>query len=728
MNLLSRTASTLFLLLCFSTILAQKQGSRITLEDIVVKNRFNPKGIYGLVSMSDGIHYTVKENDSINQYRYDNGKLVQTIIHSGMLKPKGSDTHIRINGYIFSNDETKILISANTSRIYRHSTQSDYYVYDRNQSKLFEVSKNGQQRLADFSPDGNLVAFVRDNNLFVADYSKGVETQITSDGLDRYVINGSTDWVYEEEFGITKGFYWSPDGRRIAFMRFDESQVREYWMTNYGSTYPDHHKFKYPKAGEKNSEVTLHIYDLETGSIIQIDMGEETDIYIPGIQWTADPHKISFQRLNRLQNHFEILIANAHTGQTRVIYSETNRYYIEITNDLTFLSDGKRFITSSEQCGNNHLYLCNLEDGLIRQLTSGEWDVTEFYGIDEREDRIYYQAAKHSPVNRAIYSVRLNGRNEIKLADGNNTNQAKFSKTFRYFIHTSQSVSQPPVYCIRDNNGKLIRTLEDNASLLEVVSSFNFSPIEFFNFQTSDEITLYGWMIKPADFNPELKYPVLFYVYGGPGSQTVLNIWGRTQTGWFQMLSQMGYLIVSVDNRGTGARGEDFKKMTYLELGKYESKDQIEAARYLCGLPYVDSSRIGIFGWSYGGYMALMCMTKGSDYFSTGIAVAPVTSWRYYDNIYTERYMRTPTDNQQGYDDNSPLNFADLLKGKLLLIHGSSDDNVHVENTMDMVDALVKADKQFDLMIYPNRDHGIYGGNTRLHLYKLMTDFLEKNL
>lgn len=728
MKTLGRALFSAFLLVCFYSLSSQESANKITLEDILVKNIFNPRGIQGLVSMNDGVHYTVRESDAINLYRYDDGVLIQTILNKENLIPKGAETPLRINSYVFSTDERKILIATNTSSIYRHSSQSDYYVFNRDDQMLYQVSTNGKQQLADFSPDGNLVAFVRDNNLYLSDYRNGIETQITTDGLERHIINGTTDWVYEEEFSITKGFYWSPDGRRIAFMRFDESRVKEYWITNYGSIYPDHQKFKYPKAGEDNSIVTIHVYDLDTGNIIEIETGNDTNIYIPRIQWTTDPLKLSIQRLNRHQNHLEILLADVRTGKTHPIYSEENKYYIEITNDLTFLKDGTRFIISNETSGFNHLYLYSINGKLIRPLTSGDWDVTAFYGIDPDEGKIYFQAARQSPVNREIYSVSLSGEDFMMLSGYDETTQARFSKTYEYFISTSQSASKPPVYAVHNSRGELVRTIEENSSLTVTISDYNFSPIEFFSFQTQDHVVLNGWMIKPPDFDPIRKYPVMFYVYGGPGSQTVLNIWGRTQTVWFQMLAQMGYIIVSVDNRGTGARGEEFKKMTYLQLGKYETIDQIEAAKYLSSLPYVDKSRIGVFGWSYGGYMALMCLTKGSEYFSTGIAVAPVTSWEYYDNIYTERYMRTPAENPQGYFDNSPLNFADLLNSKLLLIHGSSDDNVHVENTMDMADALIKADKQFELMIYPNRDHGIYGGNTRLHLYRLMTNFLQKNL
>jgi dipeptidyl-peptidase 4 len=714
--------------LCFSNSYGQGEQKKITLEDIWVTGKFNPKGIRGLVSMNDGLHYIVRERDSINKYRYDNSIMVNTVLHPGMLIPVGEVDPIKFGSYSFSNDEQKMLLATATESIYRHSTHSDYYVYDRKLEKLTVLSPNGKQRLADFSPDGSKVAFVRDNNLFLVNLDSGVEVQVTHDGLDRHIINGTTDWVYEEEFAITKGFHWSPDGSNIAFMRFDESNVKEFWMENYGSLYPEHHKFKYPKAGEDNSIVSIHIYNVSSEKIIQVDTGEETDIYLPRFQWTNNPMQLAIQRLNRLQNKLEILLADAHTGKSNIIYSETNKYYIDITNDLKFLNDGKHFVITSEQSGFNHIYMYDLSGKLIRPLTTGNWDVTDFYGVDPINELVYYQAAKQLAWNREIYCVNLKGKNDKRLSEENGYFSARFSKTFDYYIAFRQSVDHPDYISINNKDGKTIRLLEDNNELKQLAQEYGFSQMELFSFTTSEQIILNGMMIKPPDFDPNKKYPVFMYVYGGPGSQSVTNSWGRGQTGWFQMLAQMGYIIVSVDNRGTGGRGEEFKKMTYLQLGKYETIDQIEAAKYLSSLPYVDSSSIGIFGWSYGGYMTLLCMTKGSEYFSAGIAVASVTSWRYYDNIYTERFMRTPQENPGGYDDNSPINFADLLNGSLLLVHGTADDNVHVQNSIEMIDALVKADKQFDLMLYPDRDHGIYGGNTRLHLFKMMTEFLQKNL
>jgi dipeptidyl-peptidase 4 len=707
---------------------AQEAAKTITLEDIWETGTFNTRGIRGFVSMNDGIHYTLHRGDSINQYRFDNGNFVQTIISPDELIPVGDGQAIKFQSYSFSSDERKIILATETESIYRYSTRSNYYVYDRETSTLVPLSTNGKQQLADFSPNGSKVAFVRDNNIFIVDLESMAENQITHDGLDRHIINGTTDWVYEEEFAFTKGFHWSPDSKRIAFIRFDESHVKEFWMVNYGSLYPDHYKFKYPKAGEENATVSIHIYNVSEKTTLTVDIGAETDIYLPRMQWTKHPEKLVIQRLNRHQNRLQLLLADALSGSTTAIYEEHNKYYIDITNDLTFTNDGKSFIVTSEKDGFNHIYHYEMSGKLIRQITSGPWDVTAFYGLDPSGQQVYFQAARQSPHNREIYVININGKGLKGLSEAPGTNTANFSTNFNYFINTTQSVAAPPIVSVNDRNGKTMRVLEDNSKLIETVSEYGFAPVEFFSFNTSENISLNAWMIKPLDFSPDKKYPVLMYVYGGPGSQTVTNSWGRATTSWFQMLTQQGYIIVSVDNRGTGARGEEFKKMTYRQLGYYETIDQIEGARHLSSLPYIDSERIGIFGWSYGGYMALLCLTKGSEFFKAAIAVAPVTSWRYYNTAYTERFMRTPQENPSGYDDNSPIHFTDQMTGSLLLVHGTGDDNVHVENSIEMIDALVSSNKQFDVMLYPNRDHGIYGGNTRLHLFRMMTDFLEKKL
>ncbi len=711
--------------LFFFTLVAQENEKAFTLENTVKRNSFRAHGVHGLNSMTDGKHYSTNKAGNILLYSYKSGNLIDTLVKGNQLIPQGDSLPIPLRGYSFSKDEQKLLIPTKTESIYRWSSKSNFYVWDIQKGILNALSANGKQRLADFSPDGRKVAFVRENNLFVKDLLTGEEKQLTLDGKDRYVINGTTDWVYEEEFGFTKGFFWSPDGSKIAFYRFDESDVVEYEMQLWGDLYPEMHKYKYPKAGEDNSLVSIHIYDLKTGNTLTADVGNKTDQYIPRIKWSANPGILAIQSLNRLQNKLEILLVDAENGTSNVIYTEENKYYIDITDDLDFI-DEEHFIISSEMSGYNHLYYYNIQGTLIKQLTSGDWDVTSLQGYDAKRKRVIFEAAKSSPLNRDLMAASLDGEMEV-LSPKEGSNHASFSKNFDYYINTFSDANTPPYITVNKANGKVIRVLEENTDLMDKLKEFGFSERQFFDLPIEEGLTLNAWKILPPDFDPAKEYPVLMYVYGGPGSQTVQNSWGGGQL-WYQLLAQQGIVCISVDNRGTGARGEEFKKMTYLQLGKYETMDQISAAKYLAKLSWVDEKHIGIFGWSYGGFMATLCMTKGADIFDVGIAVAPVTNWKYYDNIYTERFMRTPQENPDGYEDNSPINFTDQMEGKYLLVHGTADDNVHVQNTIDLITALVESDKQFDLQIYPNKNHGIYGGNTRFHLYTKLTGFLLENL
>ena len=712
---------------------AQIINKKIALEDIWTSGTFYSKTMDDVVSMKDGEHYSMLENDiMINEYEYKTGEKTKTIVRTSQLVPKGQEEEeeegISIDEYSFSPDESKILIGTGTERIYRYSTRMDYYIWDIKTEQLTKLSTGGKQRLASFSPDGSKIAFIRDNNLFIADISSGKEDQITTDGLYNNIINGSPDWVYEEEFEFTKAYFWSPDGNKLAFYRFDESKVKEYDMVLYDSLYPTIYKYKYPKAGENNSIVSILMYDLKTGKTQTMDIGTEKDQYIPRIKWTQDPNILSIQRMNRLQNKFEILLTDATNGTSKVIYTETNKYYIEISDNLTFLKDKMSFIMTSDKDGYNHIYLYDIQGNLVKQLTSGKWDVTEVKGVDEKNQIVYYTSAEEAPMNRALYSVKLDGAEKTKISAKEGTNEANFNEGYKYFINTYSNANTPPYITINKMNGKEQKVIIDNSEIISAMREYGFTSEEFFKFKTSENIELNGWMIKPPDFNTNKKYPVVMYIYGGPGAQTVENSWGSLDFAWFEMLAQKGYIVVSVDNRGTDARGEAFKKCTYGQLGKLETIDQIDAAKYLGSLAYVDKSRIGIWGWSYGGYMTALCLTKGADYFKAGIAVAPVTNWRYYDNIYTERYMGLPKDNANGYDDNSPINYVKKLKGKFLLVHGTADDNVHFQNSMMLANALVNANKQFEMQFYPDKNHGIYGGYTRYHLFKKMTDFILTNL
>ncbi|MBE9468563.1 MAG: S9 family peptidase [Bacteroidetes bacterium] len=738
MNNYKKIILLLISLLISSIVFSQnsiEKYNKITLEDLWENFTFSPQSVYGLRSMNDGVHYTVIEkHKEISKYSFKTGKKVATIFGIDELK---NDSIIKyISNYEFNHDETKILFYINRTRIYRRSFTANYYVWNLKTKKLLPVSTNGKQRIATFSPDGINIAFVRDNNLFIKNIVDGKEKQITNDGEFNKIINGAPDWVYEEEFEYNKAFAWSPKGDYLAFCKFDESNVRVFNMTLFqgshptkkkNALYPENYAFKYPKAGEDNSIVSVHVYNLNSEKTSKMDVGDEKDQYIPRIRWTQQNNLLGIIRLNRLQNNVEILLDNADNGSSKVIYTEKNKYYIDEGNfdNITFLKDGKHFILTSEKSAYSHIYLYNMDGSLVNQVTKGNWDVTDYIGFDSKKKLVYYISAETSPLRRNVYSIKIDGTKKKKLSTQEGTNDALFSEGFKYYINYFSNATTPNYVTLNNSKGKLIRVLEDNKKLIDTLKTYQYNTKEFFSFKTSENVELNGWILKPYNFDKNKKYPVLMTQYSGPNSQSATDEWSF---GWNQYLAQNGYIVVCVDGRGTGARGEGFRKMTYLQLGKYETIDQIEAAKYLGSLPYVDESRIGIWGWSYGGFMSLLCMTKGADYFKAGIAVAPVTNWRYYDNVYTERFMRTPQENPKGYDDNSPINFVDKLNGKLLICHGTADDNVHVQNSIEIIEKLVQANKQFEMQYYPNRNHSIYGGKTRLHLYTRMTNFVLDNL
>ncbi len=717
---MQRQLTLLFALLA-SIALAQRP---ITLEKIWADYEFIPEYVSGFNFLNDGQSYTRLEGDKVVKYDLLRGRRLGVVFDGA--RAANDEYNGQIHNYAFSADERKLLISTETESIYRHSTRARYFVWDFETQTLTPVFPKGKIRYATFSPQGDKVAFVYQNNLYYKDLSSGEVVQITHDGKRNEIINGATDWVYEEEFSFARAFQWSPDGQRIAFYRFDERRVPEFTMTNYkGGLYPEYVTFKYPKVGQPNSIVTIHVYHLDRKMTRQIATGDDTDIYIPRIKWTRDPYLLCVFRMNRHQNELELLLAETTTGKTTLMMKETSKWYIDIHDNLTFLSDGRHFLWTSERDGFNHIYLCDMGGQVVRQLTKGPWEVTDFYGVDEANGMVYFQAAIDSPLERKVCAVRLDGKGRVKKLNRlDGWNSAQFSSTFDYFVNTHSSINNPPVYTVCDRKGRELRVIEGNIALRDKQLAYGVAPVTFFDFTTSEGVTLNGWMIRPLDFDETKQYPVLMYVYGGPGSQQVTDAWKGQNYWWFQMLVQKGFIVACVDNRGTGGRGEAFKKMTYMKLGHYETIDQIEAARYLSSLPWVDADRIGIFGWSYGGYMSSLCILKGNDVFKAAIAVAPVTNWKWYDTIYTERYMRTAAENPEGYEQNSPVNFADRLKGRYLIIHGMGDDNVHFQHTAEMVNALIAANKQFDTYFYPNRNHGIYGGPTRLHLYTKMTNFL----
>ncbi len=724
-----------FSILFVSNLSAQKKN--ITLEDIWKIGTFRTNGVYGMVSMKDGIHYSAMDDGKVLQYEYAKVSPPLTIVAQADLKVDGKP--INIDGYQFSPDETKMLISTGTEQIYRHSTRENYYVYDRNTKSLTAVSSGEKQMYATFSPDGNKVGFVRGNNIFIKDLASGKETQVTTDGLHNNIINGATDWVHEEEFAFSIAYFWSPNSKKIAYYKFDESKVKEFSFNEFNEQlYPTEYKFKYPKAGEDNSLVTIHAYDLASASDKLMDIGKIVDQYIPRIKWTMDANTISIVRMNRHQNKLELLLNNASTGEAKVIYTETSDTYIDIhegRGDYVYFTADKNFIIMSEKDGFNHIYRYDLTGKLVNQVTKGNWDVVSFQGIDENlpagrqgTNTIFYTASETTATEKDIYSIKTDGSGKKKVSTEKGTHSPEFSSGMKYYINTYSSANTPTSMAIYNAQGKQIRILENNDALVKKMEEFYMSQKELFMFKTTEGVELNAWMIKPPNFDANKKYPVFLTFYGGPGSNKVNNAFDGRDYFWHQMLAEKGYIVMCVDNRGTMYRGRSFKDCTFKQLGKLEVADQIETAKYLGTLSYVDKTRIGTFGWSFGGYLSSLCITKGADYFKMAIAVAPVTNWRYYDNIYTERFMSLPQENASGYDDNSPINYVSKLKGKYLLIAGSADDNVHYQNTMEMVTALVNANKQFDLFVYPDKNHSLYGGNTRLHLYNKMTDFILNNL
>jgi len=598
---------------------------------------------------------------------------------------------------------------------------------DLQTKQLKPLNTEEKQMYADFSPTGSKVAYVLNNNLYYKDLESDELTQITEDGEKNKIINGASDWVYEEELSLSQAFEWSPDGNYIAFYRFDESEVKLWNMKIYNDLYPEQEQFKYPKAGEKNSEVEIRIYNLKRDKHQAAGIDPDYE-YITGIKWNEGSGELAVISSNRFQNELTISLVDPKKLRSRVIHTETSNTYIEMPFDVHFLNNGKEFIVMSEKDGYRHFYLYETKARLKKQITEGKFPVTEFYGLDANEKWLYYQAADPSPLERHIYKVNINTGKKVMLSERNGTNSADFSKSFDYYLNYHTAANQPYYISLNKNSGKEIRSLKDNRQLLKKLDEYAISQKQFFDFTTAEGIELNAWMIKPPNFDETKQYPVFITIYGGPGYQTVQDSWGGSNYFWHQHLAQKGYIVVSVDMRGSGSRGSEFKKITYKQLGKYETIDLIETAKYLAGLDYVDGDRIGVQGWSYGGYMSSLAILKGAAHFKAAIAVAPVTNWRFYDSIYTERYMQTPQDNSSGYDDNSPINHVEKLKGDYLLIHGTADDNVHFQNTAEMISALVEADKQFDLFIYPDKNHSIYGGNTRYHLYKKMTNFLLKNL
>jgi dipeptidyl-peptidase 4 len=711
----------------FLSIIAFGQ-QKITVESIY-RGTFRTQDMDELHLLKKSNQYTVlnfnRTTQSTQVDLYDFSSLQKT---ATLIDAKAHQGMSMIDSYSFDTDEKMMLLASNSTQIYRHSFTADYYLYDitnKELTKLFDF----QIQEPTFSPDGKKIAFARDNNLFVYDIATKSTSQITTDGAKNSVINGICDWVYEEEFAFVRAFDWSKDSKKVAFIRFDESNVPEFSMNVFAQQlYPLEQTFKYPKAGEKNSEVSLHIYDVNSKNSKTVDLSNYSDFYIARLQWTNENNVLSAQVLNRHQDNLDLLFIDGNTAAKKVVLNEKDKAYVDVTDNLTFLKDNS-FIWTSEKDGFNHIYHYDKTGKLKSQVTKGNWEITALYGIDEKTNTVFYQSTENGSINRGVYKVVLSGKNKVALSETSGTNDATFSPNFDFYIRTFASAQQPTIYSLNDaKSGKEIKVIENNADLSSRLKAYNLPEKEFFVLKTEKGNELNAWIMKPKDFDPTKKYPVFMYQYSGPGSQEVKNNWNSYNDYWFMMLAQNGYIVVCADGRGTGFKGAAFKKVTQLQLGKYEVEDQIDAAKVIANYPYVDKSRIGIFGWSFGGFMASNCILKGNDIFKMAIAVAPVTNWRFYDSVYTERYMHTPQENASGYDDNSPINYTKNLKGKYLLIHGSADDNVHLQNTMEMMTSLIQANKQFDSQIYPDCNHGIYGGMTRIQLFNKMSNFIYENL
>ncbi|WP_177602074.1 S9 family peptidase [uncultured Phocaeicola sp.] len=730
---------SLFALFTLLFLCLGMQAQKVTLQD-VAQGTYRAKNIYGLRPMLDGEHYTQISSDHkrIVKYSFKTGKEVEAIFDV----TKARDCNLKtFDDYIMSPDEKLILIQTETKPIYRHSFTAVYYIYNVRNNTLEPLSNNGPQQVPLFSPDGNQIAFVRNNNIFLVKLLFGnSESQVTKDGEYNKVLNGIPDWVYEEEFSFNRAFDFSADSKMIAYIRFDESQVPMYsfpWYKGMApakeeyATYPGSYTYKYPKAGEVNSTVTVHTYDIKSHVTRQMDLPLDKDGYIPRIKFTSDPEKLAIMTLNRHQNRFDLYLANPRSATCKVAIRDEAEQYIKEQEYGSIAFYPNHIVLMSERDGYNHLYLYTIAGNLIRQITKGNYEVTSLQGYDESTGTTYYTSNEGSPLRTAVYKIDSKGK-KTKLSAKEGTNSALFSKNFAYFINTYSSKDTPTEITLNDNKGRKLGTLLDNKELKEQISRLNMPTKEFFTFKTSEGVELNGWIMKPVNFDANKKYPVIMHQYSGPGSQQVLDKWGIGSFGDGGMfeayMCDKGYIMVCVDGRGTGGRGAAFEKCTYLSIGVKESKDQVETARYLSTLPYIDGSRIGIWGWSFGGYNTLMSMSDGSGAFKAGVAIAAPSDWHFYDTVYTERFMRTPKENGEGYNAGSAISRAPQLQGKLLLIHGTADDNVHYQNAAEYSEALVQANKQFEMQVYTNRNHGISGGNTRNHLMNRVANFFLENL
>ena len=723
------------------TMTVQSFAAKLDLKSIT-RGEFRAESMASLKPLDDGESYSQVSSDGtkILKYSFKTGK--QTGVIFDLNNVRGPKIRIdRIDGYIFSPDGKRILIQTDTRYIYRRSFTATYYIYEVQNNKMGPLSVGGEQQTPLFSPDGNMIAFVRQNNIFLVKLLyDNAESQVTTDGERNSIINGIPDWVYEEEFSTNRSMVFTADSRQLVWIKYDESKVKEFsfqWFRGSNPTmdeyltYPGSYVYKYPKAGEDNSKVGVYSFDIKSRKTRQIDVPLDADGYIPRIVMTSDPTKVAVFTMNRHQDDMRIYMANPLTTLSKLVVQDKVDKYVKQESMCAVTFTDQHILVPSERDGYNHIFIYTLNGQLKRQVVKGHFEVTDIYGMDDKTGDVFYAANELGPQDKQVYVSHANGKTE-RLTSKEGQNNATFSSGFRYFINIWSDLNNPPVYTLNDSRGRILHTMIDNKALKEKYQSYGLGTKELFSFTTSEGVKLNGWMVKPADFSPSKRYPVIMFQYGGPGSQQVLNYWNIGAAGQGaileQYMAQQGYIVACVDNRGTGGRGAEFEKCTYLRLGEKEAFDQVEAALWLGQQPYVDKDRIGMWGWSYGGWNTLMSMSEGRPVFCAGVAVAPPTCWRYYDSVYTERYMRTPKENKSGYDEVNPIARAAKLHGALLICHGLADDNVHFQNTAEYTEALIQADKDFKENIYVNRNHGISGGNTRNHLYRQIIQWFDEKL
>lgn len=718
-----------FLLLIFMGSIFPQEKKELTLKDIFLTNKFTSVEIENVQWFPSGEAFTFTKTNNENRkdiWKHD----VETGNETLFLKSNElvfNNSPINMSSYNWTDDEKYLLIRGPVTSIWRHSKMSPVYLFDLETKKIAAIAdEHTGLKNVKLSPDGNFAGYVKEHNLYVVELSSGKETQLTFDGNEN-ILNGEFDWVYEEEFAIADGWRWSPDGSKIAFWKFDQTRVKEFYLVDEMHPYNKVMPLKYPKVGEQNAIVNIAVIDLKTGETKMMDTGSDDDIYLPRIYWGSSSDQLSILRLNRRQNKLDLLIADTESRKSNIVLTETDAGWIDIEdNHLTFINDKNDFLWVSEQSGFRHIYHYDFSGNKINPVTEGNWEITSLQGYSMQDNYVYFYGKKESEIEQHIYRVKLDGTGMEKISGFPGWHTANFSPGYKYFIHSYSTAKHPSKFYLRKSDGELIRTLNKND--LPAFDEFDLVYPEFKTLQTSDGVTLNYMMTKPNDFDPNKKYPVIVFGYGGPGSQRVINEWYGSRQLFHTLLAQKGFIVFTIDNRGTGGRGKAFKNLMYKDLSKYPVIDHIEAAKYLSTLHYVDSERLGVWGWSGGGTLTIWLMTRAADYFKVGVAVASNTDFRLYDAIWSERFMSLLEDNAEGYEEAAPVTYAHLLKGKLLLVHGTEDDNVHYQHTMQMVKALQDEGKMFDLMLYPGKNHSITGGEPRVHLYKTIMNYFLDNL